>query len=204
MKTFNDGNVQIQYGDENEPCVLELMNQIIIAYETIINLFKINNYDRNITIYLYNSIEELQCEVFGEKLNDDEVIIEDAEGNLKMVSPLNAGEKYSYSDIMKLAQKAVADKIITDNYDDIPNWLDITTYLFGLNDAKSTYTYNNLNINKISTPEDAYFITLSLINIYGINKIIKVYKKSKYYNRILHASDSEINNKIVEYYEAAV
>lgn len=204
MKTFNDGNVQIQYGDENEPCVLELMNQIIIAYETIINLFKINNYDRNITIYLYNSIEELQCEVFGEKLNDDEVIIEDAEGNLKMVSPLNAGEKYSYSDIMKLAQKAVADKIITDNYDDIPNWLDITTYLFGLNDAKSTYTYNNLNINKISTPEDAYFITLSLINIYGINKIIKVYKKSKYYNRILHASDAEINNKIVEYYEAAV
>lgn len=204
MKTFNDGNVQIQYGDENEPCVLELMNQIIIAYETIINLFKINNYDRNITIYLYNSVEELQHEVFGEKLNDDEVIIEDAEGNLKMVSPLNAGEKYSYSDIMKLAQKAVADKIITDNYDDIPNWLDITTYLFGLNDAKSTYTYNHLNINKLSGTEDAYFITLSLINIYGINKIIKVYKKSKYYNRILHASDSEINNKIVEYYEAAV
>lgn len=204
MKTFNDGNVQIQYGDENEPCVLELMNQIIIAYETIINLFKINNYDRNIIIYLYNSVEELQQEVFGEKLNDDEVIIEDAEGNLKMVSPLNPGDKYSYSDIMKLAQKAVADKIITDNYDDLPNWLDITTYLFGLNDAKSTHEYNHLNINKLSNPDDAYFITLSLINIYGINKIIKVYKKSKYYNRILHASDSEINNKIIEYYKVAV
>lgn len=41
MKKFDDGNIQIQYSDENEPCVLELMNQALIAYETITSLFKL-------------------------------------------------------------------------------------------------------------------------------------------------------------------
>ena len=52
MKVFTDGNIEIQYSDENEPCVLELMNQALIAYETITNLFKLKNYDRKIIIYL--------------------------------------------------------------------------------------------------------------------------------------------------------
>ncbi len=204
MEKFDDGNIQIQYNDENEPCVLELMNQVIIAYETITSLFKLKNYDRKIIIYLYNSIEDLHEDVFGEKREENLVAIEDEEGNLKLVTPLNPGNVYSYSDILKIAQKSVADKIITDNYEDIPNWLDITTYLFGLNDAKTTYSYNHLDIHNITDSEDPYFITLSLVNIYGINKIIKIYKKSKYYNRILHASDTEINHKIIEYYEEAV
>ena len=66
MKVFTDGNIEIQYSDENEPCVLELMNQALIAYETITNLFKLKNYDRKIIIYLYNSVEELHQDVFGE------------------------------------------------------------------------------------------------------------------------------------------
>lgn len=204
MRKFDDGNIEIQYSDENEPCVLELMNQGIIAYETITSLFKLKNYDRKIIIYLFNSIEELHLDVFGEKRSDEKVVIEDEEGNLKIVSPLNPGTVYTYSDIMKIVQKAVADKILKDNYEEIPNWLDITTYLFGLNNAKSTYSYKHLDINNITNDDDAYFITLSLVNIYGINKIIKIYKKSKHYNKILHASDSEINNKIMKYYEEAV
>ena len=66
MKQFDDGNIQIQYSDENEPCVLELMNQVLIAYETITSLFKLKNYDRKIIIQLYNSVEELHKEVFGQ------------------------------------------------------------------------------------------------------------------------------------------
>ncbi len=204
MKKFDDGNIQIQYSDENEPCVLELMNQVLIAYETITSLFKLKNYDRKIIIYLYNSVEELHNEVFGEKREDWEVALEGEDGNLKLVTPLNPGNIHSYSDIMKIAQKSVADTILADNFDDIPNWLDITTYLFGLNDSKTTYSYQNLNINDVKSFSDAYFITLSLINIYGINKVIKIYKKSKNYNKILNASDEEINNKIIRYYAEAV
>lgn len=204
MKKFDDGNIQIQYSDENEPCVLELMNQVLIAYETITSLFKLKNYDRKIIIYLYNSVEELHNEVFGGKREDWEVALEGEDGNLKLVTPLNPGNIHSYSDIMKIAQKSVADTILADNFDDIPNWLDITTYLFGLNDSKTTYSYQNLNINDVKSFSDAYFITLSLINIYGINKVIKIYKKSKNYNKILNASDEEINNKIIRYYAEAV
>ena len=178
MKQFDDGNIQIQYSDENEPCVLELMNQVLIAYETITSLFKLKNYDRKIIIQLYNSVEELHKEVFGKKREEWEVALECEDGTLKLVTPLNPGNVHSYSDI--------------------------TTYLFGLNDAKTTYSYQKLNINDIKSFSDAYFITLSLINIYGINKIIKIYKKAKNYNRILNASDNEINNKIIKYYAEAV
>ena len=204
MKQFDDGNIQIQYSDENEPCVLELMNQVLIAYETITSLFKLKNYDRKIIIQLYNSVEELHKEVLGKKREEWEVALEGEDGNLKLVTPLNPGNVHSYSDIMKIAQKSVADMILADNFDEIPNWLDITTYLFGLNDAKTTFSYQKLNINDIKSFSDAYFITLSLINIYGINKIIKIYKKAKNYNRILNASDNEINNKIIKYYAEAV
>ena len=204
MKVFTDGNIEIQYSDENEPCVLELMNQVLIAYETITSLFKLNNYDRKITICLYNSIEELHQDVFGEKREEWEVALEGEDGILKLVTPLNSGNVHSYSDIMKLAQQSVADTILEDNFEDIPDWLDITTYLFGLNDAKTTYSYNNLNIQNVTSFSDAYFITLSLINIYGINKIIKLYKKAKNYNKILNASDNEINKKIVKYYQEVV
>ena len=169
MKVFTDGNIEIQYSDENEPCVLELMNQVLIAYETITSLFKLNNYDRKITICLYNSIEELHQDVFGEKREEWEVALEGEDGILKLVTPLNPGNVHSYSDILKIAQKSVADTILEDNFEDIPDWLDITTYLFGLNDAKTTYSYNNLNIQNVTSFSDAYFITLSLINIYGIN-----------------------------------
>ena len=201
MKVFTDGNIEIQYSDENEPCVLELMNQALIAYETITNLFKLKNYDRKIIIYLYNSVEELHQDVFGENREEWKVALDDGHGNLKLVTPLNPGNVHSYSDIMKIAQKSIADIILNDNFDDIPDWLDITTYLFGLNDSKTTYSYKKLNINNVTSFSDAYFITLSLINIYGINKIIKLYKKSKNYNRILDASDEEINNKIIHYYQ---
>lgn len=204
MKVFTDGNIEIQYSDENEPCVLELMNQVLIAYETITSLFKLNNYDRKITICLYNSIEELHQDVFGEKREEWEVALEGEDGILKLVTPLNPGNVHSYSDILKIAQKSVADTILEDNFEDIPDWLDITTYLFGLNDAKTTYSYNNLNIQNVTSFSDAYFITLSLINIYGINKIIKLYKKAKNYNKILNASDNEINKKIVKYYQEVV
>ena len=204
MKVFTDGNIEIQYSDENEPCVLELMNQVLIAYETITSLFKLNNYDRKITICLYNSIEELHQDVFGEKREEWEEALEGEDGILKLVTPLNSGNVHSYSDIMKIAQKSVADTILEDNFEDIPDWLDITTYLFGLNDAKTTYSYNNLNIQNVTSFSDAYFITLSLINIYGINKIIKLYKKAKNYNKILNASDNEINKKIVKYYQEVV
>lgn len=204
MKVFTDGNIEIQYSDENEPCVLELMNQVLIAYETITSLFKLNNYDRKITICLYNSIEELHQDIFGEKREEWEVALEGEDGILKLVTPLNPGNVHSYSDIMKIAQKSVADTILEDNFEDIPDWLDITTYLFGLNDAKTTYSYNNLNIQNVTSFSDAYFITLSLINIYGINKIIKLYKKAKNYNKILNASDNEINKKIVKYYQEVV
>lgn len=204
MKKFDDGNIQIQYSDENEPCVLELMNQVLIAYETITSLFKLKNYDRKIIIYLYNSVEELHNEVFGKKGEEWEVSLEGEDGNLKLVTPLNPGNVHSYSDIMKIAQKSIADTILADNFEDIPNWLDITTYLFGLNDSKTTYSYKKLDINNVQSFSDAYFITLSLINIYGINKVIKIYKKSKNYNKILNASDNEINNKIINYYAEAV
>ena len=87
MKQFDDGNIQIQYSDENEPCVLELMNQVLIAYETITSLFKLKNYDRKIIIQLYNSVEELHKEVFGKKREEWEVALECEDGTLKLVTP---------------------------------------------------------------------------------------------------------------------
>ena len=48
---------------------------------------------------------------------------------------------------MKIAQKSVADKILSDNFEYIPNWLDITTYIFGLNNAKTTYSYHLLYLS---------------------------------------------------------
>ena len=204
MKKFDDGNIEIQYSDENEPCVLELMNLVLIAYETITSLFKLKNYNRKIIICLYNSVEELHNEVFGEKQEEWKVAIEDEEGNLKLVTPLNSGAVHSYSDIMKIAQKTVADSILADNFEYIPKWLDITTYIFGLNDAKTTYSYKKLDIGNVRSFSDAYFITLSLINTYGINKVIKLYKKAKNYNKVLKASDSEINNIIIKYYAEVV
>ena len=111
-----------------------------------------------------------------------EVALEGEDGNLKLVTPLNSGSVHSYSDIMKIAQKSVADRILADNFEYIPKWLDITTYIFGLNSAKITYSYKKLDICNVKSFSDAYFITLSLINTYGINKIIKLYKKAKNYN----------------------
>ena len=204
MEKFDDGNIQIQYSDENEPCVLELMNQVLIAYETITSIFKLKNYNKKITIYLYNSIEELHNDVFGEKKEEWKVAFNDKKGNLKLVTPLNPGNIHSYSTILKIAQKCVADIILADNFEDIPKWLDITTYLFGLYDAKTTFAYRKLNICNVTNFSDAYFITLSLINTYGINKIIKLYKKAKNYNKILNASDKEINNKIFQYFAEVV
>ena len=101
MKKFDDGNIQIQYSEENDPCVLELMNQALIAYETITSLFKLKNYDRKIIIQLYNSVEELHKEVFGKKREEWEVALEGEDGNLKLLTPLNPGNVHSYNDIMK-------------------------------------------------------------------------------------------------------
>ena len=73
-----------------------------------------------------------------------------------------------------------------------------------MNDAKTTYSYKKLDIGNVRSFSDAYFITLSLINTYGINKVIKLYKKAKNYNKVLKASDSEINNIIIKYYAEVV
>lgn len=204
MKKFDDGNVEIQYSDENEPCVLELMNQVIIAYETITSLFKLKNYNRKIVIYLYNSIEELHMDVFGQKKEEWGVACGDKNGNLKLVTPLNPGKVHEYNDILKIAQKCVADIILEDCFEDIPDWLDITTYLFGLKDEQTTFSYKQLDIQNIISYSDAYFVTLSLINLYGINKIIKIYKKPKLYNKILNLTDEKINNQILHYYEQVI
>ena len=45
----------------------------------------------------------------------------------------------------------------------------------------------------------------SLASIYSaFTCIIKIYKKAKNYNKILNASDKEINNKIIQYYAEAI
>lgn len=87
MKKFDDGNIEIQYNDENEPCILELMNQVLIAYDTITSFFELEDYDRKIIIYLYDSIEELHQDVFGEKREEWGVACGDEEGNLKLLTP---------------------------------------------------------------------------------------------------------------------
>ena len=101
MKKFDDGNIEIQYSDENEPGVLELMNQVLIAYETITSLFKLKNYNRKIIIYLYNSVEELHNEVFGEKQEEWKVAIEDAMSDWEVVKEKPSKQTQYKIDSMK-------------------------------------------------------------------------------------------------------
>ncbi|HIU51119.1 MAG TPA: hypothetical protein IAB70_00610 [Candidatus Merdicola faecigallinarum] len=199
MKTFEDGNIEIEYSEENEPCILELMNQVLIAYDTVTSLFNLEDYDKKIKIILYNNIEELHQDVFGERREDWGVACGDENGHLKLLTPLNPGKVHKYNDILKIAQKCVGDIIIEDSFKDIPDWLDITAYLFELMNSK--ITRHVPDIQNIQSFSDAYFVTRFLTKTFGLEKIVEIYENPKAYNKILGLTDEEIENQMIEFYK---
>lgn len=141
--------------------------------------------------------------MFGEKKEEWLVSCENGEYGIKVVSPLNPGNVHNYEVILEVISKSVADIILKNNFKDVPKWLDITTYITGLN--TETKTNSKPSIIKLKEEgyfnfSDCYFITRYIVEKFGKRTIIKILKNPTKYNEILKLSDEEIDEKIKEYY----
>lgn len=108
-----------------------------------------------------------------------------------------------YEVILEVISKSVADIILKNNFKNVPKWLDITTYINGLN--TETKTNSKPSIIKLKEEgyfnfSDCYFITRYIVEKFGKRTIIKILKNPTKYNEILKLSDEEIDEKIKEYY----
>ena len=104
---------------------------------------------------------------------------------------------------MEVISKSVADIILHDNFKNIPKWLDITTYITGLNTETNTYSKPSiirLKRDNYFNYSDCYFITRYIVETFGKDTVIKILKNPSKYNEILKLSDEQIDKKLKEYY----
>ena len=202
-KLYSSKNMKIYYNELDEKTILDIEKSVLEGKNKTLEYFEIQGYDKEIIIDVFDSIEELHLDVFGEKKEEWLVSCENGEYGIKVVSPLNPGNVHNYEVILEVISKSVADIILKNNFKDVPKWLDITTYITGLNtEAK---TNSKPSIIKLKEEgyfnfSDCYFITRYIVEKFGKRTIIKILKNPTKYNEILKLSDEEIDEKIKEYY----
>ncbi len=202
-KLYSSKNMKIYYNELDEKTILDIEKSVLEGKNKTLEYFEIQGYDKEIIIDVFDSIEELHLDVFGEKKEEWLVSCENGEYGIKVVSPLNPGNVHNYEVILEVISKSVADIILKNNFKNIPKWLDITTYITGLN--TETKTNSKPSIIKLKEEgyfnfSDCYFITRYMVEIFGKETIIKILKNPTKYNEILKLSDKEIDEKIKEYY----
>ena len=202
-KLYSSKNMKIYYNELDEKTILDIEKSVLEGKNKTLEYFEIEGYDKEIIIDVFDSIEELHLDVFGEKKEEWLVSCENGEYGIKVVSPLNPGNVHNYEVILEVISKSVADIILKNNFKDVPKWLDITTYITGLN--TETKTNSKPSIIKLKEEgyfnfSDCYFITRYIVKAFGKETIIKILKNPTKYNEILKLSDEEIDEKIKEYY----
>ncbi len=202
-KLYSSKNMKIYYNELDEKTILDIEKSVLEGKNKTLEYFEIQGYDKEIIIDVFDSIEELHLDVFGEKKEEWLVSCENGEYGIKVVSPLNPGNVHNYEAILEVISKSVADIILKNNFKDVPKWLDITTYITGLN--TETKTNSKPSIIKLKEEgyfnfSDCYFITRYIVETFGKETIIKILKKPTKYNEILKLSDEKIDEKIKEYY----
>lgn len=202
-KLYSSKNMNIYYNELDEKTILDIEKSVLEGKNKTLEYFEIQGYDKEIIIDVFDSIEELHLDVFGEKKEEWLVSCENGEYGIKVVSPLNPGNVHNYEVILEVISKSVADIILKNNFKDVPKWLDITTYITGLN--TETKTNSKTSIIKLKEEgyfnfSDCYFITRYIVEKFGKRTIIKILKNPTKYNEILKLSDEEIDEKIKEYY----
>lgn len=202
-KLYSSENLKIYYNELDEKTILDIEKSVLEGKNKTLEYFEIQGYDKEIIIDVFDSIEELHLDVFGEKKEEWLVSCENGEYGIKVVSPLNPGNVHNYEVILEVISKSVADIILKNNFKDVPKWLDITTYITGLN--TETKTNSKPSIIKLKEEgyfnfSDCYFITRYIVEKFGKRTIIKILKNPTKYNEILKLSDEEIDEKIKEYY----
>ena len=175
-KLYSSKNMKIYYNELDEKTILDIEKSVLEGKNKTLEYFEIQGYDKEIIIDVFDS---------------------------KVVSPLNPGNVHNYEVILEVISKSVADIILKNNFKNIPKWLDITTYITGLN--TETKTNSKPSIIKLKEEgyfnfSDCYFITRYMVEIFGKETIIKILKNPTKYNEILKLSDKEIDEKIKEYY----
>lgn len=202
-KLYSSKNMKIYYNELDEKTILDIEKSVLEGKNKTLEYFEIQGYDKEIIIDVFDSIEELHLDVFEEKKEEWLVSCEHGEYGIKVVSPLNPGNVHDYEVILEVISKSVADIILKNNFKDVPKWLDITTYITGLN--TETKTNSKPSIIKVKEEgyfnfSDCYFITRYIVETFGKETIIKILKNPTKYNEILKLSDKEIDEKIKEYY----
>lgn len=202
-KLYSSKNMKIYYNELDEKTILDIEKSVLEGKNKTLEYFEIQGYDKEIIIDVFDSIEELHLDVFEEKKEEWLVSCEHGEYGIKVVSPLNPGNVHDYEVILEVISKSVADIILKNNFKDVPKWLDITTYITGLN--TETKTNSKPSIIKLKEEgyfnfSDCYFITRYIVETFGKETIIKILKNPTKYNEILKLSDKEIDEKIKEYY----
>lgn len=202
-KLYSSKNMKIYYNELDEKTIIDIEKSVLEGKNKTLEYFEIQGYDKEIIIDVFDSIEELHLDVFGEKKEEWLVSCENGEYGIKVVSPLNPGNVHNYEVILEVISKSVADIILKNNFKDVPKWLDITTYITGLN--TETKTNSKPSIRKLKEEgyfnfSDCYFITRYIVEKFGKRTIIKILKNPTKYNEILKLSDEEIDEKIKEYY----
>lgn len=202
-KLYSSKNLKIYYNELDEKTILDIEKSVLEGKNKTLEYFEIQGYDKEIIINVFDSIEELHLDVFGEKKEEWLVSYENGEFGIKVVSPLNPGNVHNYEVILEVISKSVADIILKNNFKNVPKWLDITTYITGLN--TETKTNSKPSIIKLKEEgyfnfSDCYFITRYIAETFGKETILKILKNPTKYNEILKLSDEEIDEKIKEYY----
>ena len=202
-KLYSSKNMKIYYNELDEKTILDIEKSVLEGKNKTLEYFEIEGYDKEIIIDVFDSIEELHLDVFGEKKEEWLVSCENGEYGIKVVSPLNPGNVHNYEVILEVISKSVADIILRNNFKEVPKWFDITTYITGLN--TETKTNSKPSIIKLKEEgyfnfRDCYFITRYIVKAFGKETIIKILKNPTKYNEILKLSDEEIDEKIKEYY----
>ena len=202
-KLYENGKIKIYYCNEDEKVVTEIQKAVIEGKDAIIDYFNIQEYNREIIVDVYSSIEELHLEKFGKKAEEWEVSYIEGKDKIKVVSPLNPGKVHSYEAMLKIISKSVADIIIYNNFKNVPKWLDITTYVTKLNTEESTYSRPSiirLKKDDYFNFSDCYFITKYIVENFGKDTILEILKRPEEYNKILKLSDEELDKNIEEFY----
>lgn len=203
LNKYENDKVVIYYKLLDKQVICDIEKAVLDGYNKILEYFAIQ-YNKEIIVYVYSSIEELHLDVFGSKKEEWGVLcFGEHENIIKVVSPTNPGKVHDYDTILKIISKSVADAILNDNFKNILRWFDITSYIVGLN--TETSTNSDLSIIKFRDKNyynfsDCYFITRYILEKFGKNALLEILKYPNKYNEILKLSDEEIDNALSKHY----
>lgn len=102
LKQYQNNNFKIYYKLQDKEVIKDIEQAILEGYNKAIEYFEIKNYDKDIIVYIYSSIEELHLEVFGEKREEWGVCCGDGNDTLKIVSPANPGKIHDYKTMLEM------------------------------------------------------------------------------------------------------